>query len=80
MLKINFLLTIRKLKKDKKSFFINLLGSSIGLAAIILMTLYVLYENNLRYVSIRIVIGYLGSKERLLIIFKTVFSMGHLTN
>ncbi len=46
MLKLNFLLAIRKLKKDKKSFFINLLGSSVGLAAVILMALYVTYENN----------------------------------
>ncbi len=46
MLKINFLLAIRKLKKDKKSFFLNLVGSSIGLAAVILMVVYVSYENN----------------------------------
>jgi putative ABC transport system permease protein len=46
MLKINFLLAIRKLKKDKKSFFINLIGSSVGVAAVILMILYVSYEDN----------------------------------
>jgi len=46
MLKLNFLLAIRRLKKDKKSFLINLLGSSIGFTAVFLMTLYIAYENN----------------------------------
>ncbi|MTI33115.1 ABC transporter permease [Xanthovirga aplysinae] len=46
MLKLNLLLAIRKLKKDKKSFLINLIGSSIGLTAVFLMTLYISYENN----------------------------------
>lgn len=46
MLKINFLLAIRKLKKDKKSFFLNLIGSSVGLASIILMAVYVSYEKS----------------------------------
>ncbi len=46
MLKLNFLLAVRKLMKNKKSFFINLLGSSVGLAAVTLMSVYVTYENN----------------------------------
>ncbi|MCK8524322.1 ABC transporter permease [Aquimarina sp. D1M17] len=46
MLKLNFLLVIRQLKKDKKSFLINVLGSSIGLTAIVLMALYINYEDN----------------------------------
>lgn len=46
MLKLNFLLVLRQLKKDKKTFFINLLGTSFGFTAIILMSLYISYENN----------------------------------
>jgi len=46
MLKLNFLLVLRQLKKDKKSFIVNLLGSSIGFTAIILMTLYIYYESS----------------------------------
>jgi len=46
MLKLNFLLVLRQLKKDKKSFLINLIGSSIGFTAIILMILYISFEDN----------------------------------
>lgn len=46
MLKLNFLLVLRQLKKDKKTFFINLLGTSFGFTAILLMALYISYENN----------------------------------
>jgi len=46
MLKLNFLLVLRQIRKDKKSFLINLIGSSIGLTAIILMSLYINYEDN----------------------------------
>ncbi|GAA4115563.1 ABC transporter permease [Aquimarina addita] len=46
MLKLNFLLVLRRIRKDKKSFLINLIGSSIGLTAIILMSLYINYEDN----------------------------------
>lgn len=46
MLKINFLLVFRQLKKDKKSFLVNLIGSSIGFTAITLMALYISYEDN----------------------------------
>ncbi|WP_435261618.1 ABC transporter permease [Tenacibaculum sp. nBUS_03] len=46
MLKLNFLLVLREIKKDKKSFLINILGASVGLTTIILMSLYVFYEKN----------------------------------
>lgn len=46
MLKLNFLLVLRQIKKDKKSFLINLIGSAVGLTAIILMSLYIYYEDN----------------------------------
>ena len=46
MLKLNFLLVLRQLKKDKKSFLVNLIGSSIGFTAVILMALYIYYETN----------------------------------
>ncbi|WP_431165616.1 ABC transporter permease [Tenacibaculum halocynthiae] len=46
MLKLNFLLVLRQIKKDKKSFFINLIGSAVGLTAIILMSLYIHYEDS----------------------------------
>lgn len=46
MLKLNFLLVIRQIRKDFKSFLINIAGASIGLTAIILMALYINYEEN----------------------------------
>lgn len=46
MLKLNFLLVVRQIRKNKKSFLINLIGSSVGLTAIVLMSLYINYEDN----------------------------------
>ena len=46
MLKLNFLLVLRQIRKDLKSFLINIVGASIGLTAIILMALYINYEDN----------------------------------
>lgn len=46
MLKLNFLLVIRQVKNDMKSFMINIIGGAIGLTAIILMALYINYEGN----------------------------------
>lgn len=46
MLKLNFLLVLRQIKKDKKSFLINILGASVGLTTIVLMSLYIFYEKN----------------------------------
>ncbi|CAM1356213.1 ABC transporter permease [Tenacibaculum halocynthiae] len=46
MLKLNFLLVLRQLRKDKKSFLVNLIGSSIGFTSIVLMALYISYEGN----------------------------------
>lgn len=46
MLKLNFLLVIRQIRKDIKSFLVNIVGASIGLTAIILMALYINYEDN----------------------------------
>ncbi|XLS30262.1 ABC transporter permease [Flavobacteriaceae bacterium M23B6Z8] len=46
MLKLNFLLVLRQLKKDKKSFLVNIIGSSIGFTAVVLMSLYIYYESN----------------------------------
>jgi len=46
MLKLNFLLAIRRLTKNKQYYLINILGFSVGICASILMFSYVRYELN----------------------------------